>query len=240
MKLTQALRHLGGVPVGLTSLIAAPSSVDTGAKDPQALTAAGVEAGLAHATEKVMLLKHERDVCGSDAAYWGYAGQVSYWEAVRNIFEAATLVGPDNLPDIPAPKNAGVVMDIMAQQERYGQSVLSSARRFASDNANPNEAKVHMVTIGGGDMDAAPPPGTTRAHVIMTGDDVNRIAPRIMESLNAIKETEQPAVVMACLMFVLGQVLAHEGIMFDPAAPVQEVLGPMMFGYSMAQKEQHH
>src|SRR5438105_143504 len=67
--------------------------------------------GRADAEAALAKAQKAQNECKSDAAYWGYMGDVCYWRAVVNIIKAAELVGPDNLPDVPLPQWGGVVMD---------------------------------------------------------------------------------------------------------------------------------
>ena len=64
----------------------------------------------------------------SDYAYWAVLGDVTYWRTVCNLMEAADLCGPDALPDVAFPPNDGIVMDLLAKQERFGNEVLRLAR----------------------------------------------------------------------------------------------------------------
>lgn len=118
MKLADALTGIAPV-VGLTSWIGAPSSVDVGG--PRTPTAEEAAAKLAALDQQI------RD-CRSDAVYWGLAGQQSYWRAVCDLYAAAALVGEDALADITLPRGGGVVMDSMAELERFGRDILAEAQ----------------------------------------------------------------------------------------------------------------
>ncbi len=105
--------------VGITSMIGAPSSVGGRASAVPTLAAA---------REQYAKVKVLQDEATNDVSYWGYAGQVSYWKALCDVLEAAALVGPDSLPDVPLPTGQGVVMDSMAELERFGSKVLRLAQ----------------------------------------------------------------------------------------------------------------
>lgn len=123
MNLQEALSKMS-VPQGMTSML---SAVMSGDFDPIAhKTAVGVS--LAAAREHLAARKHAQEHCESDWAYWGYEGEIAYWNAVVNVLEAAELVGADKLPDIPAPRTDGVLMDVCSYVERYGQAVLAAAK----------------------------------------------------------------------------------------------------------------
>lgn len=118
MKLQEALESIGPV-VGLTSLIGAPESVSTE-------QVASVKREEAEA--KLRSLEERRDGARSDAAYWGYVGQIAYWSAIVDLLKAAELVGPDNLPDIEPPDLTGkVVMDAAGSLQSWGDRVLRAA-----------------------------------------------------------------------------------------------------------------
>jgi hypothetical protein len=108
---------------GLTSAIAAPESV--AARGPAA------PVSLASARAERDGLIRARDASTSDAAYWGYVGQIAYWRAVVSLLEAVELVGPDNLPDVEPPDQDGVVMDNAARLQEWGDEVLARAREAA-------------------------------------------------------------------------------------------------------------
>src|SRR3990172_7531998 len=122
MTVEEALAPIGPV-VGFSSLIGAPESVSSRqANNPT----------LAEARDRLDSLTQARDNAQSDYSYWGYAGQVSYWQALVDILEAAKLVGADSLPDVPPPEQGGVVMDSMSCIEEYGKAVLRAAREQAT------------------------------------------------------------------------------------------------------------
>lgn len=123
MKIADALNQFGPAR-GFTSMLAGLMSGDLapisgGQRVSESLTEA--RARLADVTQS----QHD---CKSDWAYWGYQGDISYWTAVIALLEAAEITGPDALPDIPYKSKAGVVMDICAEQERYGRRVLEAAK----------------------------------------------------------------------------------------------------------------
>lgn len=125
MKLADALNKLSGPTRGFTSVIAATlgggelKSVSGGKR---------AEESLPEAREKLAHFQQAQRDCKSDAAYWGYMGDVSYWTAVIALLEAAEITGPDQLPDVQFDDRPGVVMDMCARQERFGLEVLRLAR----------------------------------------------------------------------------------------------------------------
>lgn len=123
MKLEDALKPLAPVR-GVTSIVDALLS---GNLDPVA-GKARVGETLIEAKQKLEAAQTSQSNCGSDAAWWGWQGDISYWRTIVNILEAAQITGPDNLPDIQFVPKGGVVMDQMAGQERYGRAMLEAAR----------------------------------------------------------------------------------------------------------------
>jgi len=122
VKLTEIMSKLNPV-VGFTSAIAAPSSVREHGAAADQVSLGGAQEALAHA-------EHMQAEAKSDAAYWGYQGQVSYWRAVVNLYRAAEITGPDDLPDIEPTFLDGnyVVMDLCHYMEKWAESVLEAAR----------------------------------------------------------------------------------------------------------------
>lgn len=124
MKLEEALNKMGGPTRGFTSMLSALRGGDlksvSGGKR--------AEESLPDARKKLEDYKQAMFNAKSDAAYWGYMGDVSYWTAVVALLEAAEIVGPDNLPDVAYDETPGVVMDMCARQERFGQEVLRLSR----------------------------------------------------------------------------------------------------------------
>lgn len=134
MKLADAINSISA-PVGMTSAIAA---LHTGNLAPVSGQSA-VDSSLQTARGKLAEVTEAQRTCGSDWAWWGYEGQVAYWRAVVSLHEAAQLVGHDNLPDVAAPSGGGVVMDLCAKVERFGQEVLKLAREQAVRGPSPGE-----------------------------------------------------------------------------------------------------
>jgi len=126
MNVHEAL-NLIHAPKGATSVIAGLLGGDSASIQDQDAT--GI--ALAEATEKLKTAKRNQNDARSDAAWWGYAGDVAYWSAVVDILKAAELVGADNLPDVPAPKTDGVVMDVQYHVEQFGAAILTKARKAA-------------------------------------------------------------------------------------------------------------
>ncbi len=121
MTVAEALAQIAPV-VGLTSVIGAPESVLGQAADGPTLD--GARAQYEH-------VRGLQNGATSDAGYWGYAGQVSYWKAVVLILEAAELVGADNLAIVDTPRTGGMVMSDMAEIERFGQAIKDAAEAAA-------------------------------------------------------------------------------------------------------------
>lgn len=123
MKLSDALSRLRPI-VGLTSLIGAPNSIS--------VERAGTGTALAEAQNKLAAAKAAQDACRSDAAYWGYEGQVAFWRCVVDLLKAAEITGPDNLPDVNLPDlEGGIVMDLCGRLEGFGRTVLCAAKATA-------------------------------------------------------------------------------------------------------------
>lgn len=78
--------------------------------------------------------------CGSDWAYWGYEGTISYLKSAIHILKAAKMVGEDNLADIDAPNSNGVVIDVQANVERFGEKIYQEALKV-SVSAPPREGR---------------------------------------------------------------------------------------------------
>ena len=124
MKLKNVLKQLD-IPVGLTSLIAAPESTGGGEKI--------LDPAISDVEAEITKLKTAQDNCKSDAAFWGYAGQLAYWRTLRNVLKAALLVGSDNLPDMELPVKMSVLMDRIGDMEEFGKKMLAEAERMADD-----------------------------------------------------------------------------------------------------------
>lgn len=72
----------------------------------------------------------KRNNCGSDWAYWGYQGDVSYWSAVVDILKAVELVGENKLPDIRLNSSRDkCVMNACADIEEFGRKILKETMR---------------------------------------------------------------------------------------------------------------
>lgn len=124
MTVQEAISHLQA-PKGLTTMIASLMSGDFSAIQAQDATGAT----LAHAREELAKWKAAMNGATSDYAYWGYVGDVAYWNAAVNILEAAELVGADKLPRVPPPNYNGVLMDVASNVENYGRIILAEAAK---------------------------------------------------------------------------------------------------------------
>jgi len=88
-------------------------------------------------TEAKEQLRHYENLqanATSDWAWWGYAGDVVYWDCVVNLLKAAEITGPDNLPFVPFPNMDGVVMDVQSRLQKWGRQVYNLA----------SEKKIHL------------------------------------------------------------------------------------------------
>lgn len=128
MKLSDILPKIHA-PKGVTTVMAAVMSGDCDSiKGGDA-----VGKSLEEAKAELKKAKTNIDNCTSDWSYWGYAGDLAYWRATCALLEAAKLVGADNLPDVPLPDmEGGVVMDIQAKLEHFGEEVLSKAKEIVT------------------------------------------------------------------------------------------------------------
>lgn len=128
----EAMKRLGSPVRGMTSMIAAAIGGDidsvTGKKaELDALIIEKAEAELSKHTEA------QRN-CRSDAAWWGYMGDIAYWRTVISILKARELVG-DSLPDVPGPDVEGrVVMDAYSTMEKWGAKILAEAKKHAEES----------------------------------------------------------------------------------------------------------
>lgn len=125
MKLSKALNAIHA-PKGLTSVIEAVMHRDF---DPVREQSA-VDLSLIEAQQKLEDAEKAQRDCTSDWAYWGYQGDVSYWKAVVDILTAANLMEGEDLPDVPAPKLGGVVMDDCSKVQKYGRNILTAAKTY--------------------------------------------------------------------------------------------------------------
>ena len=136
MNVTEALNRIHA-PKGVTTVIEALRSGDARSVQPQSGDGLDVE----QAKAKLAAVREAQRTCGSDWAYWGYEGDIAYWTAVVSILEAVALIGPDNLPDVPAPPTQGVVMDLCGKVVRYGAEVLLLAKERAAERPAPEPVK---------------------------------------------------------------------------------------------------
>lgn len=82
--------------------------------------------------EKIKEYQFKIDDCRSDAAYWGYLAELTYWQTVDRLHQVATLLGPDQLPDVEIPHLDGAypIMDIIAKLETFGLMVYHEALKI--------------------------------------------------------------------------------------------------------------
>lgn len=114
-------------PKGLTSILAGVMQNDFSVLPHQK----GLEATISVADEKVALHRKQLNECTSDWSYWSILGDLSYWEAVKNILKGAEMVGENNMPDVKFESKAVVVMDSIGEIDKFGKYVLSECERVA-------------------------------------------------------------------------------------------------------------
>lgn len=107
-------------PKGVTSIIAGIMNNDYSVLSIQN----GSDSSLKKAQEQVALYQKQLDECKSDWSYWSILGDLTYWEAVRNILEAGTLNNGE-LAYVSAPELNGIVaMDAIGRVDDFGKEVL--------------------------------------------------------------------------------------------------------------------
>lgn len=84
------------------------------------------------ATRTLSSLKLAQERATSDAEWYGFQGQISYWQCMANILLAVEFSGPDHLPDVPIPIFARYtdVRESGPLLEEFGERVLAQSRRF--------------------------------------------------------------------------------------------------------------
>lgn len=124
MNVNDALNSIHA-PKGLTSVIDGLMGGDIDSIQNQN----GIGKSLEEAQRMLKRAQDAQQACKSDAAYWGYMGDISYWQAVVDILTAADLVGAESLPDIDKPNLSGcVVMDACSKVQKFGDDILAAAK----------------------------------------------------------------------------------------------------------------
>lgn len=118
-------------PKGLTSILNGIAQGDFSVLPHQK----GLEATLCVAEEKVALYQNQLDNCKSDFSYWSILSDLVYWEAIKNILKGAEIVGENNMPDVVFENKAFLVMDSIAEIEKFGKYVFSECERIAQHNS---------------------------------------------------------------------------------------------------------
>lgn len=126
MKLTEVLSMISA-PKGLTSILEGIAQNDFSVLPHQK----GLESTMCVADEKIALHQRQLDECESDWSYWSILGDLAYWKAVKNILKGAEIVGENNMPNVKFENKAMVVMDRIAEIEKFGKYVLSECERVA-------------------------------------------------------------------------------------------------------------
>lgn len=125
MTLQKAIDNIHA-PKGLTSILSGLMTGDYSVLPHEN----GIGADHEKAKQEVAKWKQALNECKSDWAYWSILGDLAYWEAIESIYQAAAIVGPDNLPDVPKPNLDGlVVMDCIGKVQQYGNEILNEAKK---------------------------------------------------------------------------------------------------------------
>lgn len=122
MTLTEALSKINA-PKGFTSIIAGVSNGDYSVLPKESTLKTSME----EADSKIALYQKQMSECKSDWSYWSILGDLEYWKAIKNILEAAELVGENNLPDVEK-KEGVVVMDAIGAVSDFGKMILHKAK----------------------------------------------------------------------------------------------------------------
>lgn len=124
MRLSEALEKIH-VPMGTTSLLA---GVMGGDLDSISNKDASFQTTLTEAEGKVDSIEFAQENARSDASWWGYQSQLSYWRTVVYLLKAAKIAGAENLPDIEPPNFEGMmVMTACAEMEKWGKHIMLAA-----------------------------------------------------------------------------------------------------------------
>jgi hypothetical protein len=214
MNIQEALQRLGPPPVGFSSMIAAPNSVSgEGAEKTPQIT-------IAQVNEKLEQLGTSLRACKSDAEYWGYAAQESYWKAVHSMLEAAEITGPEDIPDLPAPKLNGVLMDMMGQQEAYGRRILECAHELRVARQATDRPVMPKV-------------------IDVTESDLKAIAEPVIEHMNKmVRAGTHQHVVIGSILYALGGAMFDAGIVLHPEMKLDPCMAPMLAAYGRAARAQ--
>lgn len=127
MTLQEAIAPIAPI-MNINSMIGAPESISFD-KAIKSLTKDQIK-------QKIDSLNKSIEECCSDYAYWGFSGQLSYWRAINDIFEAAEIIGNNNLPYVKFKDEAGIVMAKMAKIETYGRKILELAKQETNNADN--------------------------------------------------------------------------------------------------------
>lgn len=122
MKLSEALSKIYPAQ-GATTLMAALLSGDGKSIKSPDIIGKGIE----QLEAELKKAEEDQNNCGSDWAYWGYEGTISYLKSAIWILMAADIVGENNLADVPEINRSGVVMDVQGRVEDFGRKIYTEA-----------------------------------------------------------------------------------------------------------------
>jgi hypothetical protein len=92
-----------------------------------------LQASLALANTKLNEFKEALEHAPNDMVFYGFLGDIAYWETIINLLRAAQLVWPYNLPNVPLPSLEGLTMDLPTIVKKYGEEVLRLAQKQIND-----------------------------------------------------------------------------------------------------------
>jgi len=126
----EALKRLGGPVRGMTSVI----SATIGGGDLNSISGGKADEAISleRAQEELARCFEAQKGCKSDAAWWGYMGDIAYWRTVISILKAGVLCN-GFVPDLAGPDRDGVVMDVYNKMEKWGFAVLKAAEKLAAE-----------------------------------------------------------------------------------------------------------
>lgn len=217
MKLHETLAQLTP-PVGQSSLIAALIGAIDPATIPDRKTV-DLAASLEQVRARIGEVTRAQETCGSDAAHWAHEGELAYLRCVAHLHEAAAIVGPDNLPNVALPKPGGVLMDLCARLERFGQEVLHDAANLKAEQERHPDKADKMIS----------------KRLELDGATAARLGKPVIDAVSRmIGAGEDKHVVLGAALYAMGSITASLGVVLKPSDPVERALGPLAAGYKQA------
>lgn len=210
----------------------------------EAIPRSAIKRGVRMVEAAADIMSKGLDSIAERTAHEKQEASLSYLRASAAILHAAYLLTDEKAPiefdDVPMPAYTGDHATDNELRHQFGQAVLVSAFTKVAEGGGglPNDAGTLVGGLGAR-VDPSKPtePGQYHRVLALTDRDMIRIGDPVLDILNQMRQGgEDPHIMLAAMLFLMGQLLAQERVTLDENATVKAALAPLLRGYESCQQ----